>query len=126
MKFGLGKHLLATDPTKGYKILQAGYFLSLTYALTHFFLKMAILFLYIRIFTLNIKWFKYAIYATIFYVSGWSIGMVVTILSNWYAQASIIPHSSFHPDSYIAAGRSASSGSALTCRARPRPLVYAP
>ncbi|KAF2836600.1 hypothetical protein M501DRAFT_979939 [Patellaria atrata CBS 101060] len=79
--FGLGKHLLATDPAKTYKILQIGWILSLFYTLSHFFIKMAILSCYIRIFTLNIRWFKYTVYTMMFYVSAWTISLFVVELT---------------------------------------------
>ncbi|TAQ83145.1 hypothetical protein B7494_g8530 [Chlorociboria aeruginascens] len=75
--YGLGKHLLANDPANGYKILEAGWFLSLSYSLTHFFVKMAILFTYVRIFTLRIRWFKFAVWAAMFYVSAWAFGTFI-------------------------------------------------
>lgn len=81
--YGLGKHLVATNPLTGYKILEAGFFLSLDYALAQWFIKMAILFTYVRIFTLRIKWFKYAVWFCMFYVSAWAFSLIITIVTQW-------------------------------------------
>ncbi|RYP46258.1 hypothetical protein DL768_007525 [Monosporascus sp. mg162] len=47
-----------------------GYFNALIYIAVHWFIKMSILAFYRRVFTLNIAWFKYAVYGTAVYTSG--------------------------------------------------------
>ncbi|KAL8912158.1 MAG: hypothetical protein Q9171_002792 [Xanthocarpia ochracea] len=63
----------------GYKILEVGFYLSITYTLAHWFIKMSILLFYIRIFTLRVKWFKIAIYATMTYISCWAVSLLFII-----------------------------------------------
>lgn len=45
---------------------------------------MSILFFYIRIFTLRTKWFKVCIYATMAYVTGWALSLIIFVLAQWY------------------------------------------
>ncbi|PVH93775.1 hypothetical protein DM02DRAFT_695121 [Periconia macrospinosa] len=79
-KFGLGRHMIATNPAEGYRILQIGFFLSLSYTLLHLFIKLSILLFYIRIFGLFEKWFKISVYCVMAYVVGWSLSQVRFIL----------------------------------------------
>ncbi|KAG9242950.1 hypothetical protein BJ878DRAFT_444496 [Calycina marina] len=78
--FGFGKHVIATDQLTAYKILEAGWFLSVAYVLGHFFLKTAIVLTYIRIFTMRLTWFKWAIWACIFWNSAWALSLLITVL----------------------------------------------
>ncbi|KAL6850757.1 hypothetical protein ACO1O0_007883 [Amphichorda felina] len=71
--YGMGKHVWAVDPTKIWRVLQIGLFNALIYFISHFCIKLAILFFYRRVFTLRITWFKYAWYAVLFYTTGWFI-----------------------------------------------------
>jgi hypothetical protein len=61
-----------------------GFYLSITYTLAHFFIKMSILLFYIRIFTLHITWFRIGIYTTMAYVTGWALSLLVLIFGQWY------------------------------------------
>ena len=81
--YGLGRHLIATNPKTGYIIFKAGFFLSVAYTLAHFFIKMSILFLYKRIFTTLSTWFRLGLYFCMAYVSAWAFGIFVTLVSQW-------------------------------------------
>jgi hypothetical protein len=63
---------------------QVGFYLSITYTLAHFFIKMSILVFYARIFTLHTTWFKIGIYATMAYVTGWALSLLILIFTQWY------------------------------------------
>ena len=62
---------------------QIAYFNALIYFTTHFFLKISILLFYKRIFTLNVKWFKWCVYAMTFYTVGWWIGCFFAAMLQW-------------------------------------------
>lgn len=87
---------MAADVTTIYKLLEAGWFASMAYTLGHFFIKMTLLLTYIRIFTLRLKWFKWATFATMFYVTGWSLGVAITLLVEWYALTFSSPKNKIH------------------------------
>ncbi|KAH7031688.1 uncharacterized protein B0I36DRAFT_324432 [Microdochium trichocladiopsis] len=72
--YGVGKHTWAADPTEVWRIMEIAYFNALIYFTTHFFIKISILLFYKRIFTLNVKWFKWCVYALGVYTVGWYIG----------------------------------------------------
>ena len=80
---GLGKHLIATDPAKGYIIIKAGFFLSIAYTLGQWSIKMSILLLYKRIFNTRTPWFKVALYFCMAYICVWGLGIFVTLVSQW-------------------------------------------
>lgn len=42
---------------------------------------MSVLLLYIRIFTLRLEWFKIYVYATMAYVTGWALSLIILVLA---------------------------------------------
>ena len=91
--------------------VKAGFFLSLVYAIGHWFIKMSILFLYMRIFTTRMRWFNIIIYVCIAYVSGWTLGLGITIVTQWSA---IFAPSHSPTLTRLAAALSVTSGSSIT------------
>ncbi|KAF1817440.1 hypothetical protein P152DRAFT_469878 [Eremomyces bilateralis CBS 781.70] len=77
--YGIGKHLVATDPTRTWEIMRIGFFLSITYSLVHLFIKMSILCFYIRVFGLTLRWFKIAVFTMITYSALWTVSMIIFV-----------------------------------------------
>lgn len=63
---------------------QIGLFNALLYFITHWFIKMSILAFCHRVFTANILWFKYALWATAIYTTCWLISSFFAGLFQWY------------------------------------------
>ncbi|KAI0023076.1 hypothetical protein F4780DRAFT_127176 [Xylariomycetidae sp. FL0641] len=74
VNYGMGKHKWAVDPTQVWKILQIGYFNALINFGARFSIKMSLITLYRRVFTMRIVWFRYALYALTVYVTGVCVG----------------------------------------------------
>ncbi|KAI1476337.1 hypothetical protein F4774DRAFT_412971 [Daldinia eschscholtzii] len=72
--YGMGRHIWAADRTQAWKIIQVGLYNAFVYIFVHWFIKMSILAFYTRVFTLNVRWFKSAVYIIILYTTGWAIG----------------------------------------------------
>ncbi|KAI0146230.1 hypothetical protein GGR57DRAFT_290012 [Xylariaceae sp. FL1272] len=64
---GQGKHVWAVDPAGSWKVLQVGYINSIINPLARGSIKLSLLFLYRRVFTMNITWFRYTWWALLFY-----------------------------------------------------------
>jgi hypothetical protein len=64
--------------------VQIGLFNALLYFITHWFIKMSILAFCHRVFTANIPWFKYALWATGIYTTCWLISSFFAGLFQWY------------------------------------------
>lgn len=47
---------------------------------------MSILLFYRRVFTLNIRWFKYSVYTMAAYTTGWFISCLIAVIFQWYVQ----------------------------------------
>lgn len=106
VQFGLGKPPDEIDPKKSFRIVQVStsdgsrtqyivantfkiiYFVSLFYAVTHWFIKMAILLTFARLFTLNFTWFKWTVYGLMTYVTIWALSIIITINTAWYGHNS--------------------------------------
>ncbi|KAI0002387.1 hypothetical protein F4779DRAFT_635265 [Xylariaceae sp. FL0662B] len=69
---GMGKHVWAVDPAGAWRIVQIGYINSLINPLARGCVKLALLFLYRRVFTMNVKWFRYTWWVLFCYVIGHS------------------------------------------------------
>ncbi|KFH47793.1 hypothetical protein ACRE_012880 [Hapsidospora chrysogenum ATCC 11550] len=63
---------------------QIGLFNALLYFITHWFIKMSIIAFCFRVFTANIPWFKYALWATGIYTTCWLISSFFAGLFQWY------------------------------------------
>ena len=71
------------DSRFSWTYVQIGFFLSLTYALLHWCIKMSILLLYIRAFTLHVEWLRIAVFVTMAYTTGWALAMVLFVPLQW-------------------------------------------
>ncbi|KAI1346012.1 hypothetical protein F5Y01DRAFT_322422 [Xylaria sp. FL0043] len=73
VSYGLGKHVWAADPTVAYKVIEIGLFNAVIYVAVNLFIKLSILAFYKRIFTLNVLWFRYSVYACFIFTTSWFI-----------------------------------------------------
>ncbi|KAJ4393002.1 hypothetical protein N0V93_002206 [Gnomoniopsis smithogilvyi] len=78
--YGIGKHSWAVEPTNVWKIMRTGFFQAADYIIVHWFIKMSILLFYKRVFTLNIRWFKYSVYTLAAYTTGWFISCLIAVI----------------------------------------------
>ena len=83
VRYGLGRHFAAITGNTEYKVFELGFYLSIAYAFGHWFIKMSILFLYKRIFSLRTLWFKVAFYFWVAYVSAWTFAHFIVIVAQW-------------------------------------------
>ncbi|MCJ1246869.1 hypothetical protein MMC30_004078 [Trapelia coarctata] len=78
VRYGNGKHLTAVDPRNLEGLLKIIYFLSITYANVHFWVKISILLLYRRIFATFHRGFRIALHITGAYVTAWALATLLT------------------------------------------------
>ncbi|KAI0190869.1 hypothetical protein F4808DRAFT_399171 [Astrocystis sublimbata] len=78
--YGLGKHIWATDPAVAYKVIEIGFFNAIAYLAVNWLIKLSILAFYRRVFTLNITWFRYSVYACFIYITGWFVGTLFGVI----------------------------------------------
>lgn len=70
---GIGKHWWAVPIDEWWRMYLAVYVSQIIVPIARCFVKMALLFLYRRVFTMNFKWFRYVWYALVFYDIGYGI-----------------------------------------------------
>ncbi|KAK6957401.1 hypothetical protein Daesc_000185 [Daldinia eschscholtzii] len=64
-----------------------GLYNAFVYIFAHWFIKMSILAFYTRVFTLNVLWFKLAVYIMTFYTTGWAVGVFFATLFQCFPPA---------------------------------------